>query len=144
MQISENGIKFIKDVEGLKLEAYLCPANKWTIGFGHTGDVKKGDKITLNKAKQLLKQDLEPIEKELSKLVLKQNQYDALCSFILNIGLTNFRSSTMKKFLVEKKYDLAQTQFKRWKYITQYGVKVVSTGLVNRRKKEEDLFSKEE
>lgn len=147
MKISENGIKFIKKEEGLRLEAYKCEAGKWTIGYGHTEGVKEGDTITLYKAKQLLLKDLESVEKVLNTLELNQNQYDALCSFVFNIGLGNFMSSTIRKFLIEKKYDLAETQFQRWKYVTKYfnniKTKVESRGLIARRAREKALFTEE-
>ena len=46
MKISDKGIKLIKEFEGLRLEAYKCPAGVWTIGYGHTKGVMEGDKIT--------------------------------------------------------------------------------------------------
>ena len=64
MRISEKGLNLIKAFEGLRLEAYLCPAKVWTIGYGHTGKVeglkiKKGLMISRRQANELLIDDLE-------------------------------------------------------------------------------------
>lgn len=148
MKISKKGIEFIKDLEGLSLKAYTCSAGWYTIGYGHTKGVKLTDKITLEQAEKLLLEDLKPIEQELSivdALVhLNQNQYDALCSFIFNIGLGNFKSSTMRKLLLKKEFDLVPQQFLRWNKITdpQTYKKVPLKGLTIRRTKEKELFEK--
>lgn len=98
MRTSIQGIELIKVFEGLRLEAYLCPAGVWTIGYGHTGTVdgKKicaGMKITRGKATLLLAEDLERYEKNVMKYDKKykwtQNEFDALVSFALNIGSIN-------------------------------------------------------
>ena len=65
MKISQNGIDLIKKYEGLRLEAYLCPAGVWTIGYGHTKGVKQGMKITEEQAEAYLREVLQ--ERELSQ-----------------------------------------------------------------------------
>ena len=89
MKISKNGIELIKKYEGCKLNAYLCPANVWTIGYGHTKNVKEGDKITQEMAEQLLVNDLQQFENAVNAYCLRaltQNQFDALVSFVFNLG----------------------------------------------------------
>ena len=95
MKTGALGINLIKDFEGCRLEAYLCPAKVWTIGYGHTGTVdgvkiKKGMKIAKYKASLLLANDLLKFEKKVAKYDKKykwtQNEFDALVSFALNIG----------------------------------------------------------
>ena len=95
MRISEKGLNLIKAFEGLRLEAYLCPAKVWTIGYGHTGKVeglkiKKGLMISRRQANELLIDDLEKFEKKVMKYNKKyqwtQNEFDALVSFAFNIG----------------------------------------------------------
>ncbi len=90
MKTSDNGIKLIKKFEGCRLEAYKCPAGVWTIGYGHTGDVRQGQKITATQAEGYLKADLEKYERKVEKYDGKykwnQNEFDAMVSFAYNIG----------------------------------------------------------
>ena len=95
MRISEKGLNLIKAFEGLRLEAYLCPAKVWTIGYGHTGKVeglkiKKGLMISRRQANELLIDDLEKFEKKVMKYNKKyqwtQNEFDSLVSFAFNVG----------------------------------------------------------
>ena len=141
-EISENGIKLIKNFEGCRLEAYKCPAGVWTIGYGHTGaEVHAGLKITQEQANKYLKNDLLIHCNNVSRLVKKpltQNQFDALVSFEYNVGYGNFASSTMLKLLNQGKYSEAALQFSRWVYAN----KKVLAGLVKRRQAEKDLFLK--
>ena len=98
MRLSDAGRAAIVEREGMRLAAYTCPAGKLTIGIGHTGpDVKKGLRITEARAYELLAQDIAPVENLLNGLgvTFTQGQFDALLSFILNIGITNFKKSTM-------------------------------------------------
>ena len=100
MKITNEGINLIKKFEGLRLEAYLCPAGVWTIGYGHTKGVKKGQVITQLEADNLLKEDLSSFEKGVTSLIksnINQNQFDSLVSFAFNLGLSNLKSSTLLK-----------------------------------------------
>lgn len=97
MTTSRKGLQLIKDFEGLRLESYKCPAGIWTIGYGHTKGVKPNVVIDKSRADDLLIEDIGPIERELNKLGInfRQEQFDALVSWIFNLGLSNFRHSTM-------------------------------------------------
>lgn len=90
MKTGQAGINLIKKYEGCRLEAYKCPAGVWTIGYGHTGNVKQGDKITQAQADAYLASDLERFEKNVNKYYEKyrwnQNEFDALVSFAFNLG----------------------------------------------------------
>lgn len=139
MKTSENGIKIIKRFEGCKLESYKCPSGIQTIGYGHTKGVKQGDKCTQEQALEFLKQDIEVCERAIAKLVtvqLNQNQFDALVSFTYNLGITNFKSSTMLKYINAKQFIMASNEFPRWVYSNGKKLK----GLEKRRKAEKDLF----
>jgi len=133
----------IKEAEGLELKAYLCPANVWTIGYGHTGDdVWPGLVITLAEAEALLTKDLKRFEGYIDKYVkvpLTQNQFDALVSFVYNIGAQAFIESTLLKKLNAGDYEGAAAQFPRW---NKAKGKVLA-GLVKRREKELKLFKGE-
>lgn len=141
MKISENGIELIKRLEGLKLNSYKCPAGVWTIGYGHTGkDVTAGQKITADQAEKLLANDIQSIcypALNQVKVPLSQNQFDALCSFVFNIGQNNFLSSTLFKLLNSGRYKQASQQFSRWVFSNH----VKLSGLVTRRDAECRLFN---
>lgn len=122
MQISNNGIAFIKREEGEKLTGYADTRGIPTIGVGHTGPVngvpvKVGMKITAEQSTALLKGDLSWVEDTLKnvKSPLNQNQYDALCSFVFNIGAKAFNGSTMLKLLNAGNYPAAANEFPKWK-----------------------------
>ena len=101
MTTNNEGLLLIKKFEGCKLTAYKCPAGKWTIGWGHTGNVQEGDKITLAQAETLLRMDLVSREKWLTLLNLRlnDNQFAALISLIYNIGQGNFLKSAVYKLV---------------------------------------------
>jgi lysozyme len=135
-------VELIKESEGLRLKAYLpTPNDVYTIGYGHTKTAEKGMVITLAGAEALLLHDLQWVETTIDTYVqvpLNQNQYDALASFIYNVGGTAFRKSTMLKLLNASDYDGAAGQFPRWN--KQKGK--VLNGLTTRRQKEQTLFKK--
>ena len=139
MRTSRKGIEFIKAHEGLRLAAYLCPSGVPTIGYGHTHGVKMGDRITEEQAEKFLIDDLAVAETEVNRygLHLTQNQFDALVSFVYNVGARNFRSSTLLKRLKANPNDPdIANQFKRW----VYGGGKVLPGLVRRRNEEAKLY----
>ena len=141
MNISKKGIDLIKRFEGCRLKAYRCPAGVWTIGYGHTNNVRPDDIITQDDAEELLKRDLKVHEdnvKRVVKIALTQNQFDALVSFEYNVGYGAFANSTLLKLLNAGNYNGASKQFERWVYA---GDRVLE-GLVKRRKEEKGLFLK--
>ena len=132
-------VEVIKKWEGLYLDAYLCPANVWTIGYGHTKGVTSGMRITEEDAERLLREDMDWVEEAVNSSVtvpLKQCQYDALCSFVFNVGATAFRKSTLLRKLNAGDYEGAANEFPRW---NKGGGRVLQ-GLVNRRADEKSLF----
>ena len=140
MNISKQGLDLIKRFEGLELDAYMpTPIDVPTIGYGHTKTAKMGMRITARGAEELLKQDLAWVEKGVNKHVnvpLTQPQYDALCSFVYNLGTTNFRRSTLLKRLNAGKYAEAANELPRW---NKQGKRVLR-GLTHRREAERALF----
>jgi len=142
MSVSPNCAAITKQYEGCRLMAYLCPAEKWTIGYGHTGpDVYEGLTIDQSRADQLLMLDLIGAQNTVNNLLevqLNQNQFDALCDFVFNCGAGNFKSSTLLKLVNQKNFEEAAKEFAKW---TKGGGKVLP-GLVKRRAAEAELFSK--
>ena len=137
--INDTTIKEICNFEGLVLTAYKCPAGVWTIGYGHTKGVKRGQRITKEQAVEYLKQDIQPIINYLNKLnVCKtQGQFGALVSFIFNLGVGNFQKSTLYKHIKQNKSDdMICAQFMRW---TKSGGRVLP-GLVKRRQWECNMW----
>lgn len=138
-ETSEQGVSFIKSHEGLRLNAYRCPGNVWTIGYGHTKSVMPGMRITEARAVELLKLDLQVYEDAVNNLVkatLNQNQFDALVSFTFNVGVGALGNSTLLKLLNDGSYKSAADQFLRW--VHGGGQKL--PGLVRRRNEERSLF----
>ncbi len=136
MKISTTGLNLIKSFEGCRLTAYKCPAGIWTIGYGHTGNVKFGQKITQAKADAYLKSDLAKFEKHVAsykKYNWNQNEFDALVSFAYNVGsITQLTANgtRTKKQISEKilAYDKAAGK--------------TLAGLTRRRQAEKALFDK--
>ena len=119
MKTSPKGIALIKEFEGLRLKAYQCPGGVWTIGYGHTAGVKPGMLITKTQAEEYLKADLIAFERYLNGLglALNQNQFDALISFIYNVGTGNFSNSTLlRKVIVNPQDNSIMDEFLRWVY----------------------------
>jgi lysozyme len=145
--ISQNGIKLIKKYEGLRLNAYKDPAGILTIGYGHTKTVKPGMTINDEMAGLLLKIDLMDAENAVRYLVdieLSQNQFDALVSFVFNVGRRNFERSTLLKRLNENKILEAGEEFMKWTKARQPGGLKELPGLVKRRAEEKALFLRKE
>jgi len=119
MKTSAIGRKLIKSFEGYRSEAYLCPAGVWTIGYGHTAGVEPGDTCTRDEADEFLKQDLRTAENAVNaqNLDLNQHQFDALVSFVYNVGAGNFQDSTLLKLLKHDTIarDGLETEWKKWK-----------------------------
>lgn len=147
MRASDKAKDLIKSYEALKLKAYKCPAGVWTIGYGHTAGVKQGMEISRQRAEDLFVNDLYTISEYpisdifyKAKVTLKQNQFDALCSLVFNIGTTNFRKSTLlKKALVDPNDKSIYNEFKKW---NKSGKKELE-GLTRRRIREANLYFKE-
>ena len=139
MKTSPKGIALIKEFEGLRLKAYLCPGGVWTIGYGHTASVKPGMVISEAQAEEYLKADLVRFERYLNGLglALNQNQFDALISFIYNVGTGNFSNSTLlRKVRANPQDNSIVDEFLRWVYSKGR----VLTGLQRRRLAEMKLY----
>ena len=139
--INADGLKIIKESEGLRLKAYLCPANVPTIGYGHTHGVTLGDSCTAEEAERFLKWDLQVFESGVNALLTPMatdNQFSACVSLAFNIGMDNFKKSNVLKFTNSNQIDRAITGFSSW----VRGGGVVLPGLVKRRKLEAELFQR--
>lgn len=139
MKSTNYAILLIKSFEQLRLNAYLCPAGKWTIGYGHTDGVNQGMLITEKTADAFLKQDIKNAEAEVNRIDadLTQEQFDALVSFVFNVGKQNFRLSTLRKLVERNPNDpKIADEFRRWIYAADKKL----PGLIKRREQEIKLY----
>ena len=139
MKTSNQGKNLIKEAEGLRLVAYRCPAGVPTIGWGHTKGVRMGQRITQAMAEDMLVEDIAPIERTLNglKINFRQEQFDALVSWIFNLGAGNFKGSTMyKRILADANDEEITDSLIKW----TYSGKQQLPGLMKRRVAEANLF----
>lgn len=139
MKATNYALLLIKSFEQLRLNSYLCPAGVWTIGYGHTAGVHQGMQITEKKADELLQQDIRNAEHCINQMDadLTQEQFDALISFVFNIGARGFNVSTIRKKILRDPNDPSiADEFRRWIYA---GNKKMP-GLIKRREQEIKLY----
>jgi len=139
MKCSEAGKELIKKFEGCKLRAYQDSVGKWTVGVGHTLGAYESQVISQEEADRLLAADLVSAEKCINNSIpygITQNQFDALCSFVFNLGCGALRNSQLLRKLQEGDDTGAADEFHRFCHA---GGKVLN-GLVARRKAEMELF----
>lgn len=137
------GKKLIKEFEGFRAAAYLCPAGVWTVGYGTTrikgSPVKDGTKVTTEEADDLLDQDLKVFEDGVNSLVkveLTQNQFDALVCFVYNLGIGSLQKSTLLKKVNAGLFSEAADEFLKWDKANGKQL----AGLTRRRTAERELF----
>jgi lysozyme len=144
-KINDDGLKLIKQWEGLRTTAYRDTGGVLTIGYGHTSDatypVKLGMVVTEAKAEEMLRYDLSEAEETVERLVkvpLNDNQFATLVSFVFNLGEPQFSTSTLLKKLNAGDYGAVPAELARW--VHDNGKKI--DGLVNRRAAEAGLWAK--
>ena len=141
--INAAGLNLIKTFEGLSTDAYVDAVGVLTIGYGHTGNVKAGDKITPQQAENLLQSDLARFENGVSNLVkvaVNDNEFSALVSLAYNIGLGNLGGSTALKRLNAGDIFGAADAIEWWDKGKVNGKLYVLPGLARRRAAEKALF----
>ena len=139
MRVSDSGIDLIRNFEGLRLHSYDDGGGVWTIGYGSTSGVTPGMTIDEAEATRLLKSDLMTAEQcvdEAVEVEVTQNQFDALVSFVFNVGCRAFQNSTLLKLLNGGNAEAAAKQFARWNKDNQK----ILAGLTKRRASEAELF----
>ena len=144
MQMAEEGFALIKRFEGFRARAYRCPAGVWTIGYGHTAaagspEVASGLEISRADADTMLRCDVERFSRDVAaslKVTLEANQFSALVSFAYNVGIGNFRKSSVLAAI--NGGDLAAVP--RCLQLWNKARGRVLSGLVKRRAAEAELF----
>lgn len=140
MTASEKCYQIVQASEGCILAAYLCPRGIPTIGYGHTHGVALGMTCSPVQASAWLAEDLHNAEQAVHKYVkvpLSQDEFDALCSFVFNLGASSLVGTTLISLLNAGYYPAAATEMLKWCHVG----KKVEPGLVIRRKRESALFS---
>ena len=139
MTYSQACIDLVKRFEGCRLTAYADPIGKWTVGYGHTSNVSKGDAISQEQADAYLEMDLTQAAHAVNEGVrvpLTQGQFDALCCFVFNVGAARWLGSTLRRLCDQGDFAAAAGEFPKW----VHAGKNVLGGLVDRRAAELALF----
>ena len=155
--LSPQGVELIKNFEGFSDKLYNDPAGHCTVGYGtlvhrgncdgQTSEQPYTSGVTKDRATELLTHEAGGFAGTINSKVtvpLNQNQFDALVSFVYNVGPGAFEKSTLLKLLNQGKYDSVPTELKKWTKARQNGQVVDLPGLVKRRAAEAELFVKAE
>ncbi|WP_160714205.1 glycoside hydrolase family protein [Chitinophaga solisilvae] len=153
--ISTDGIDLIKRLEGFRAQKYNDQAGHCTIGYGtliHQGNCNGAASeapyaggITEQRATELLMERLTGFQQAVNEgitVALNQHQFDALVSFVYNIGTGAFRASTLRRLLNQGNYSAVPTEMRKWVKVRRNGVLVDSQGLINRRNAEIELWNR--
>lgn len=166
LETSSECRELIKKFEGLEKSAYLCPAGELTIGYGHVlteadclrlfqkekkdilRDIyskSKSYSLTAPQCTKLLDEDIKKVTNQVRGVLFcltRQPQLDALVSFVFNIGIGNFKTSTLLKLHNKGKHKEAALEFSKWNKSTVGGKLTVLKGLTTRREAEKQLYMK--
>lgn len=141
--LSQRGLNQIASHEAWRSKAYKDTAGKWTIGYGHLiipGDgFSSASVITHEVGMSLLRADARIAERCVQQRVtrpLNQNQFDALVSFVFNVGCGAFGGSTLLRLVNAGQFPTAANEFAKW--VNSGGR--YTQGLANRRVAERALF----
>ncbi len=147
MTFTDSARALLKRLEGCRLTAYRCSAGRWTIGYGHTGDVAPGQVISQHQAEVILDHDLQRFVAGVEQLVASapvpatDNQFSALVIFAFNVGLPALAGSTALRDLLQGRMQDVPLELSRWNKIHDAsGVAVVNAGLIARRNAEIALW----
>ncbi len=143
-EVSVEGRALIQQFEGLSLTAYLCPAGKWTIGYGHTDGVQPGDRITRGHADNLLKADLasygKAVDEALGACEASRHEFDAMVSLAFNVGVAGFKGSTVLRLHRQGDRQGAARAFGMWNKAMVNGRLQEVPGLTRRRAAETAFY----
>jgi lysozyme len=167
MKLSKAGEDLMHRFEGFRNKPYLCPADIWTIGYGHVlyqeqirlpvvtdkPNVVIRKKFSLRQEDNrvwskdeidaLFRKDVANFERGVLRLVPgvvgRQGSFDALVSISFNFGLGNLQRSTIRMRANRGDWEGAADAFRAW---TKGGGRVLP-GLVRRREAEIALFLQE-
>ena len=147
LSVSRSAVELIKAFEGFREKAARLDDGRWTIGYGHTLTAREGAQISEAEAEALLLYDIIGAAHAVNELVyapLTQNEFDALVSFVFNIGVLGFRGSPTLRRLNEGRPLEAALAMELWRKADLEGDRIVIDALVRRRAAEKALFLKPE
>jgi len=142
-QVSKAAVELIKKFEGYRSKAAQLADGRWTIGFGHTLTAREGAQVSEQDAEALLLYDLIGVAHAVNEQTftpLSQNQFDALCCFAFNIGIDNFKRSSVLRRVNEGSLLQAACAMEMWRKADFEGERIVVDALVRRRSAEKTLF----
>jgi lysozyme len=142
-RVTRSLVELVKRFEGLRRRAARLPDGGFTLGYGHTRAAREGGVVTPEDAEALLYYDLSEVAEKVDAWTfapLNQNQFEALTAFAFNIGLQNFRCSTVLKRLNEGHYLEAAAALELWRKADFEGEELVIDALVRRRAAEKAHF----
>jgi lysozyme len=147
MKPSQRCVEAIKYFEGFRANPYTCPGGKSTVGYGHVltqADSGKNYPMSEVVGEYVLKEDLRKRSIDLihcisTTVVLETYQFDALLSFLYNVGIAVLRRSTLLKRVNEGRHIDAAEEFQRYIYAGR--PKVVLPGLIFRRRIEAKMYA---
>lgn len=142
-QVSKAAVELIKTFEGYRSKAAQLPDGRWTIGFGHTLTAREGAQVSEQDAEALLLYDLIAVAHAVNEQTftpLTQNQFDALCCFAFNVGVDNFKRSSVLRRVNEGSLLQAACAMEMWRKADFEGERIVVDALVRRRSAEKTLF----
>lgn len=142
-QVSRASIELIKQFEGYRRKSARLPDGRWTIGYGHTLTAREGAEVSEQDAEALLMYDLIAVAHSVNEWTftpLTQNQFDALCAFAFNIGVDNFRRSSVLRRVNEGQLLQAACAMELWRKADFEGERIIIDALVRRRSAEKTLF----
>jgi lysozyme len=140
---SRAALDLIASFEGFRARAAKTPDGRWTLGFGHVATAREGLSVSRAEAEDLLRWDLRPVEdmvRQSALTPLTQNQFDALVSFAFNIGISNFATSDVLRYLNQGQPIAAALAMHAWRRARVNGRVLVIDALVRRRAAEAALF----
>lgn len=132
-------VPFVKEKEGLRLKAYKCSANRWTIGYGHTHGVHEGMTIDLQTAERFLLDDIQNVVEELTphvKTTVTEGQFVALISLAFNVGAPAVIRSRMLRYFNAGNMEKMRIEFLDFNRVNR----VPNDALTRRRQSELDLM----
>lgn len=142
-KVSPAALELIKRFEGYRRKAARLADGRWTIGYGHTLTAREGAEVSPDDAEALLLYDVRPVAAAVSELIytpLTQNQFDALVAFAFNVGVDNFRRSSVLRRVNEGALIQAACALEMWRKADFEGERIVVDALVRRRAAEKTLF----
>ena len=140
---SRAALDLIASFEGFRARAAKTPDGRWTLGFGHVATAREGLSVSRAEAEDLLRWDLRPVEdmvRQSALTPLNQNQFDALVSFAFNIGVSNFATCDVLRYLNQGQPIAAALAMHAWRRARVNGRVLVIDALVRRRAAEAALF----